>query len=116
MMPLCDTLRLGTKKTVKFPFWKLTPADAHKSGKAHGIVVTAAFVVRNRANQDNLAFEALADMLDIVGVQHVAGAEFGVGESLQRDHVGDVFAEADVLGHVDGERIIGEVAGHDKTI
>lgn len=42
MMPLCDTLRLGAKKAVKFPFWKLTPADAHKSGKAYGIVVTDA--------------------------------------------------------------------------
>ena len=55
-------------------------------------------------------------MFHIVHVEPVAGAEFGVGEGLQGDHVGDVFTEADVLGHVDGERVIGEVAGHDKTI
>ena len=73
-------------------------------------------MVRNRANQDNLAFQALADMFQVVHIQHVAGAEFGVGESLQGDHVGDIFTEADVLSHVDGKRIIGKVAGHDKTI
>ena len=55
-------------------------------------------------------------MFHIVHIQHVAGAEFGVGESLQGDYVGDIFTEADVLSHVDGKRIIGKVAGHDKTI
>ena len=82
----------------------------------HGVVVTAAFMVRNRANQHDLAFQAAADMFHIVHVQHVAGAEFGVCEGLQGDHVGNIFTESDVLGHVDGKRIIGEVAGHDKTI
>ena len=89
---------------------------AGQNAVAHGVVVTAAFVVRDRANQHDLALEATADMLHVVHIQHVAGAEFGVGEGLQGDHVGDVFTEADVLGHVDGERVIGEVAGHDKTI
>ena len=89
---------------------------AGQNAVAHGVVVAAAFVVRNRANQNNLAFQTLADMLHVVHVQHIAGAEFGVGEGLQGDHVGDVFTEANVLGHVDGKRVIGEVAGHDKTI
>ena len=89
---------------------------AGQNAVTHGVVVTAAFMVRNRANQDDFAFEAAADMLHVSHIQHVAGAEFGVGEGLQGDHVGDVFTEADVLGHVDGERVIGEVAGHDKTI
>ena len=89
---------------------------ASEDAVAHGVIVAAAFVVRNRANQDNLAFEAIADMFHVGNIQHIAGAEFGVGESLQGDHVGDIFTEADVLRHVDGKRIIGKVAGHDKTI
>ena len=55
-------------------------------------------------------------MFHIVHIQHVAGAEFGVSEGLQRDHVGNIFTESDVLRHIDGERIVGEVTGHDKTI
>lgn len=38
MMPLCDSLRLGGEK-IFFPFWKLSKADDHEIGKAHGVVV-----------------------------------------------------------------------------
>lgn len=38
MMPLCDSLRLTGGKTA-FPFWKLSNAKDHKTGKAHAIVV-----------------------------------------------------------------------------
>ncbi len=89
---------------------------AGQDAVAHGVVVTAAFMVRNRANQHDLTFQTAADMFHVVHVQHVARAEFGVGEGLQGDHVGDVFTDSDVLRHVDGERIIGKVSGHDKTI
>ena len=38
LMPLCDSLRLGDEK-IFFPFWKLSKADDHEIGKAHGVVV-----------------------------------------------------------------------------
>lgn len=111
---------LGAVEEVRFNendlFGTVILSGAGQDAVAHGVVVTAAFVVRNGANQDNLAFQTVADMFHVFRVQHVAGAEFGVGESLQGDHVGNIFTEADVLGHVDGERVIGEVTGHDKTI
>ena len=111
---------LGAIEEVRFNqhdlFGTVILGGASEDAVAHSVVVAAAFVVRNRANQDNLAFEAIADMFHVGNIQHIAGAEFGVGESLQGDHVGDIFTEADVLCHVDGKRIIGKVAGHDKTI
>ena len=111
---------LGAVEEVRFNqhdlFGTVVLGGASEDAVAHGVVVAAAFVVRNRANQDNLAFEAIADMFHVGNIQHVAGAEFGVGESLQGDHVGDIFTEADVLRHVDGKWVIGKVAGHDKTI
>ena len=111
---------LGAVEEVRFNqddlFCTIILSGAGQDEVTHRIVVAAAFMVRDRANQDNLAFQALADMFQVVHIQHVAGAEFGVGESLQGDHVGDIFTEADVLSHVDGKRIIGKVAGHDKTI
>ena len=111
---------LGAVEEVRFNqhdlFGTVVLGGASEDAVAHSVVVAAAFVVRNRANQDNLAFKTIADMFHVGHIQHVAGAEFGVGESLQGDHVGDIFTEADVLRHVDGKRIIGKVTGHDKTI
>lgn len=111
---------LGAVEEVRFNendlFGTIILSSASQDAVAHSIVVTAAFVVRNGANQDYLAFQTVADMFHVFRVQHIAGAEFGVGESLQGDHVGNIFTEADVLSHVNSKRVVGEVTSHDKTI
>ena len=111
---------LGAVEQVRFNqdnlFGSVVLGGTGQNAVTHGVIVTAAFVVRDRANQDNLAFQATADMFHIVHVQTVAGAEFGVCKGLQGDHVGNIFTKTDVLGHVDGKGVVGEVTGHDKTI
>ncbi len=63
---------LGAIEKVRFHehdlFGTVVLCGAGQNTVAHGVVIAATFMVRNRANQDNLAFETAADMVHIVHV------------------------------------------------
>ena len=89
---------------------------AGEDAGAHREVIAAAFVSGPGAEEHDLAVETLADVLLIVNVEHVTGAEFRIGERLERHRIGNIVPEPDILCNVNGERIVGKCSSHYESV
>ncbi len=77
-----------------------------ENASPHGEVVPAPFVRRRGTDEDNLPLQALADIFVVENIDHVAGAKFGIRVGFQRNRIGNIFAEPDVLRNVNRKRIV----------
>ena len=83
---------------------------------AHREVIAAAFVSGYGAEEHDLAVETLADVLLVVNIEHVTGAEFRIGERFERHRIGNIVPEPDILCNVNGERIVGKCSSHYESV
>jgi len=83
---------------------------------AHSAVVAASISHGYRTNQHHLAIKTTAHFFQIIQIRNKARAKFGVRIGLERNGVGDVFTNPDILGHIDSKRIVGEGACDNKTV